>query len=195
MIMTISEWWAGIESFEKFYWYIAIPASLVFLIQMVLSFFGGDIDDVDASGDVDTSIETDDGIGFQFFTFKNLVAFFTIFAWVGIACTKGELATWVTILVSTLAGLTMMFIMAALVYFMGKLTEEGNLNLNNAVGKVATVYLTIPAKRGGMGKVQIKLQGFQTLDAMTDGDETIKTGAIVEVVELVNKEILLVKKS
>lgn len=193
--MTISEWWAGIESFEKFFWYIAIPASLIFLIQTVMSFFGGDMDDMDASGDVEASIEADDGIGFQFFTFKNLIAFFTIFAWVGIACSKGEMATWVVILVATVAGLTMMLIMASLIYYMGKLTEEGNLNLNNAVGKIATVYLTIPAKRDGMGKVQIKLQGFQTLEAMTDSEEAIKTGAVVEVLELINNEILLVKKS
>lgn len=78
---------------------------------------------------------------------------------------------------------------------MGKLTESGTLNLNNAVGKVGTVYLTIPAKRGGLGKVQVKVQGLQTLDAFTDNAENIKTGALVEITEIINDEILLVKLS
>jgi len=67
------------------------------------------------------------------------------------------------------------------------------LDLNNAKGKSATVYLPIPANRKGTGQVQIKLQGFQTLDAMTDEDEPISTGTMVQVTEVLNREILLVK--
>ena len=78
---------------------------------------------------------------------------------------------------------------------MGKLTETGTLNLKTAVGKTATVYLFIPEKRKAAGKVQIKIQGYRTLDAMTDDDEMIPTGAIVQVVDIVNDDILLVKRS
>ncbi len=100
-----------------------------------------------------------------------------------------------TVIVSVLAGLLMMTIMSTIVYLMGKLTEQGNLNLNNAIGKIATTYLTVPAKRSGMGKVQIKVQGFRTLDAITDEEEDIKTGSVVEVVDVINNEVLLVKHS
>jgi hypothetical protein len=85
--------------------------------------------------------------------------------------------------------------MSSIIYFMGKLSDSGTLNLNNAVGKVGSVYLTIPAKRAGLGKVQIKVQGLQTLDAMTDYDEDIKTGALVEVISIINNEILVVRLS
>jgi hypothetical protein len=78
---------------------------------------------------------------------------------------------------------------------MGKLTDSGTLNLNGAVGKIGSVYLTIPAKRSGLGKVQVKVQGLQTLDAMTDSEEEIKTGSVIEVVDILNNEILLVKLS
>ena len=98
------------------------------------------------------------------------------------------------IVVSTLAGLLMMLIMASMVYYMGKLTEDSSLNLSNAIGKIGSVYLRIPPGRSGMGKVQINVQGFQTLDAITDGEEEIKTGAVVEVVDVINNEVLLVKK-
>ncbi|MBN1118033.1 MAG: serine protease [Bacteroidales bacterium] len=195
MYMTISEAWQTMLFLEKIYWCFAIPFSLLFVIQLVLTFFGGDMDAVGVDGDADFSIEHDSGISFQFISLKNLIAFFTIFGWAGITCIDAGLANWLSILISTLCGLIMMAIMAAIVYFMGKLTESGTLELNHAIGKVGSVYLTIPPKRNGMGKVQIKVQGLQTLDALTDSDEEIKTGGVVEVVEIINNEILLVKQS
>jgi len=85
--------------------------------------------------------------------------------------------------------------MATLIYYMGKLSEDGTLKLNNAIGKLGTAYLKIPAQRKGMGKVQIKVQGYRTLDAITDDMEDIPTGAVVDVVDIINDEILLVKMS
>ncbi|MBN2487034.1 MAG: serine protease [Bacteroidales bacterium] len=195
MVMTISEAWQNMVFLEKLYWCFAIPFSIVFLIQLVLTFFGGDVDATGVDGDADFSIDHDSGIDFQFLSLKNLIAFFTIFGWAGLTAVNAGLAPWLTILISTISGIIMMLIMATLIYYMGKLTESGTLNLNHAVGKTGTVYLTIPANRGGLGKVQIKVQGLQTLDAFTDNNENIKTGALVEVTEIINGEILLVKLS
>ena len=83
--------------------------------------------------------------------------------------------------------------MASLMYFMGKLNENGALNLKKSIGKTGSVYLTIPAKREGTGKVQINFQGFQTLDAMTDNENEITNGSLVEIIDIINNEILLVK--
>lgn len=193
MILDISVWWEAMNVMEKVYWCIAIPFSLLFLIQVILTFVGGDLG-VEAEGDADMSVEGDGGIDFQFLSIKNLIAFFTIFGWVGIVCISNEMSIFITVVISTLSGLTMMLLMATLMYYMGKLVENGSLDMKNAKGKTGSVYLTIPAKRGGMGKVQIKVQGYQTLDALTDGDE-IPTGSIVDVVEIINDEILLVKIS
>lgn len=195
MLLTISESWQSFALIEKIYWCIAIPFSVLFLIQIVLTFFGGDIDEIEADGDSDVSVDSDTGIDFQFITLKNLVAFFTIFGWAGVACLDGGLSVGKTVLISSISGFIMMTIMASIVYFMGKLTDNGTLNLNNAIGKTGSVYLPIPGKRNGLGKVQIKVQGLQTLDAMTDYEEDISTGAIVDVIEILNNEILVVKPS
>lgn len=192
-MMTFIDSWQTMEFIEKFYWAFAIPFSLVFIIQIIMTFFGGDIDATESLGDADGSIDSDGGIDFQFLTIKNLVAFFTIFGWTGIACLSGNLGSGLTILFSTLAGLTMMIIMATIAYFMAKLAEDGTLVLSNAIGKSGTVYLRIPANRSGMGKIQITLHGLQTLDAVTNNNEEIKTGAMVEVIDVINNEILLVK--
>lgn len=195
MLLSISEAWQTISLLEKVYWFFAIPFSLLFIIQLILTFFGGDFDATEADGDVDTSIENDTGIDFQFLTLKNLIAFFTIFGWAGIACIDAELSNALTVFVSLIAGLIMMSIMAAIAYFMGKLTDDGTLKIQNAIGKTASVYLTIPATRSGMGKVQVQVQGLRTLDALTDEDEDLKTGGIVDVIDIINGQILLVKKS
>ena len=195
MLLTISESWQSFMLIEKIYWCIAIPFSVLFIIQIILTFFGADMHDMDAGGHADISVESDHGIDFQFITLKNLTAFFTIFGWTGIACMQGDLGIGKSIIISTIAGLIIMTVMASIVYFMAKLADDGTLSLKNAVGKVGSVYLTIPANRKGLGQVQVKVQGLQTLDAMTDHDDDIKTGSIIEVIEILNNEILLVKPS
>jgi len=193
MELLLETWWQGMLVAEKVYWIIAIPFTLIFLIMMVMTLLGGDLDSADM--DVDMEMDSDTGIGFQYLSIKNMVGFFTIFGWTGVACLASGKSMVFTVIISVLAGLLMMTIMSTIVYLMGKLTEQGNLNLQNAIGKIATAYLTIPAERKGMGKIQIKVQGFRTLDAITDEKEDIKTGAVVEVVEVINNQVLLVKHS
>ncbi|MUP38667.1 hypothetical protein [Labilibaculum euxinus] len=193
MILQISDWWSSMEMVEKIFWSISVPFSLLFLIQIALTFVGGDIDDLSAEGDADAAVEGDTGIDFQFISLKNLIAFFAVFGWTGIICLDMGLGAGVSTLIATLAGLAMMLIMASILYFMGKLVEEGTLNINNAKGKIGNVYLSVPANRKGMGKVQIEVQGLQTLDAVTDSDSDIPTGAVIQVVDVLNDQILIVK--
>ncbi|MDQ1770792.1 hypothetical protein GQR60_06405 [Labilibaculum sp. A4] len=193
MILQISDWWSSMEMVEKIFWSISVPFSLLFLIQIALTFVGGDIDDLSAEGDADTAVEGDTGIDFQFISLKNLIAFFAVFGWTGIICLDMGLGAGVSTLIATLAGLAMMLIMASILYFMGKLVEEGTLNINNAKGKIGNVYLSVPANRKGMGKVQIEVQGLQILDAVTDSDSDIPTGAVIQVVDVLNDQILIVK--
>jgi len=193
MMLSISNWWNDMNLIEQVFWGIAILFSFLFVIQTVLSFMGGDVDDMDVEGDADAAVDGDAGIDFQFLSLKNLIAFFTLFGWTGIICIRSGMGPGVSALIATAAGLLMMFIMASIMYFMGKLVEDGSLKMKNALGKPGNVYLPIPASRKGMGKVQIQVQGLQTLDAVTDNETDIPTGAIVEVVGILNNQILIVK--
>jgi hypothetical protein len=147
----------------------------------------------DDTPDVDAEIEGDTGIPFQFLTLKNLVAFFTIFSWTGIACIDSGLSEISSLLIATVAGLIMMTIMASLFYFLSKANVSGTMIIKNAIGGVGEVYLTIKASRGGVDKVQIKVQGsLRTLDAITDDEDDIPTGKLITVREIVNNDLLLV---
>jgi membrane protein implicated in regulation of membrane protease activity len=193
MIFLSETWWAGLQTAEKVYWFIALPFTAVFLFQLVLTFLGGDTDHFSFSADHDVTFDGDHGVGFQFLSIKNLIGFFAIMGWTGIAMLNAGKSLGITVFVSVLAGFLMMVIMAAMVYYLSKLTEQNVLTLSNAIGKTGTVYLRIPAERKGMGQVQINVQGFQTLNAVTDEKEEIKTGALIRVVDSINNEILLVK--
>ncbi|MBN1821815.1 MAG: hypothetical protein JXR31_07655 [Prolixibacteraceae bacterium] len=188
--------WADLTLFEQVYWTITIPATLIFIILLVMTVFGGDMDsDVDVDTNVDSDISHGDSIPFQFLSLKNIVAFFTVFGWSGIGFVHAGLATWLVILLSVICGLIMMVAMASLFYFMSRLAESGTLKMNNAVGKLGEVYLVIPAKRKGMGKVQINVQGsLRTLDAITDEPENLPTSSIIQVLDVIDDQILLVKK-
>lgn len=188
----MAEWFSTLTSFEKFYWIIAAISSTVFVFVLIATFLVGDADGVD--GDVDAEIDADTGIGFQFFTFKNLVAFFTIFSWAGISCMDAGYGKGVTITVSMIAGLIMMFIMAALIYYINKLVSSGTLKLENAVGNIGEVYLTIGANRSKIGKVHVNIQGaLRELDALADSEEVLKTGTVVKVKEITGTGILIVQ--
>ncbi|HUW05329.1 MAG TPA: hypothetical protein VMW01_03625 [Williamwhitmania sp.] len=193
---SFGSWWQGLEVISKIYWLITLPFSLLFVIELVMSFLGAGSDSggFDATGNLDTTTDLDDGISFQLVTLKNLIAFFTVFGWSGLACIDSHLGLASIITISFISGFLMMVIMASIYYFMGRLAESGNLEINRAIGEKASVYLFIPPKRQGVGKIQIKLQGLRTLDAMTDDDMTIPTGSLVEVVGILTNEILLVKK-
>lgn len=188
-----SEWWNTLENINKIYWGIAIPFSLIFLIQMVMTFIGGEID---VDGDADFDVDNDGGAGFQFFTLKNFIGFFTIFAWSGIASLDSDYSTATTLIISTIAGLIMMTIMASLFYAFSKLTDSGTMNINNAKGSIGEVYMRIQGGRTNIGKVLIKVQGsLRELEAITDDPDDLPTGSVITVKEVINDNILLVSKN
>ncbi|WP_167614388.1 hypothetical protein [Maribellus sediminis] len=193
-IISILPDWSTIGLFERIFWYMAIPTTLILVLLMVLAIFGGDTD-TDVDTDVDADISDGDSIPFQFISLKNIVAFFAVFGWSGVGFIRAGMTPGLVILLAFLCGLLMMSLMATLFYLMSRLAENGTLKMSNAIGKLGEVYLKISAKRGGMGKVQISVQGsVRTLDAITDDLEDIPTSSIVQVVDVIDDSILLVKK-
>jgi hypothetical protein len=191
ILLDLSSWWQAMTSLEKTFWVFALLFSFLFLLQSILSFIGGDAGE--AGGDADSAIGEDDGTGHQFFTIKNMIAFFTIFGWTGLACVKGGMSGVASIGIAVLAGSVVVVMMAVLFKSMSKLKQSGTLQIKNAVGLIAETYLFVPAKRGGFGKVHIKVQGsLHELQAITDDEDQIATGKLVKVVGTINDSVLLV---
>ncbi|MFM7851156.1 MAG: hypothetical protein ACKO96_04380, partial [Flammeovirgaceae bacterium] len=109
---AIESWWQNLDGILKVFWGLAIPFTLFFVLQLVFSFSGADSpDDLP-----DAEIEADHGIAFQFLTLKNLIGFFTIFSWAGIASVNAGLSNTLSVIVATVSGLLMMALMASLLY-------------------------------------------------------------------------------
>lgn len=197
-------WWSEIPTFEKIFWYFAVPFSVVFILQLIMTFIGMgdaevdaddfDLDDFDPD-DADF-YEGDSATGvFQFFTVRNFIAFFTVFGWTGITMSRAGASPFVTLLVAAIAGAMIMFVVAALFYFMMRLTEQGNMDIKYAVGLTGKVYIPIPAEGNGLGKIHITFQGaFRELDAVSL-DEPISTGTLVRVIDTMDSNVLVVEKT
>ncbi len=182
------------QMFEQIFWVIALFFSLLFVIQTIVSFAAGDSDT--AVGDADAYVDHDEGIGYQFFTIKNLIAFFTMFGWTGVACIRGGISAGATLFFSFLAGSIVVFIMAIILRSMGRLKESGTMNISNALNKTASVYLFIPASRSGTGKVHVQVQGsLRELPAITDDIKDIPSGSIVKVTGVMNENVLIVSSN
>ena len=186
------DWFSTLEWFPKIYWAIAIIASLNFIVSIVMSLIGGDADEL---SDVDAEIDGDTGIGFQFITYKNLVGFFTIFGWSGIACIDEGFSKPTTIIISLICGLIMMAIMAAMFYYMRKLSDSGTLDYKKALDQIGEVYLTVGANRSKIGKAHVRIQGaLRELEALTDSETDLKTGTVIKVTSVTPNGILIIEK-
>lgn len=200
------EWWNSLGLASQIFYCIAIPSSLVLLIQTILMFIGlgeGVDGDVDVEVDIsDTNVGDDGGFddpsdigSLHVFTFRGIIAFFVIFSWVGIVMQSLSVNLPVTIIVSLICGSAMMVGIAFLLRFVMRLRNSGTADNRNAVGVAGKVYLTIPPSRSGEGKVNIMLQGaYVERNAVTDEAEAIPTGCEIIVVGTSGQTSLVVKR-
>ena len=195
MFHDLQTWWTQASSLIKFYWIIAVPCTLLFLIQMLLTFVGGDVDTDGMLGDAELPDDIPDAGAFQLFTVKNLIGFFTIFSWSGLASLYSGLSATTSIVVSLVCGIAMMLLMAGIFYFMSRLAYSGTFQIKNCIGALGEVYLTVPAQRGGLGKINVKVQGaLRELEALTDEEVALEQGSLVKVTQVINDQALLVTK-
>ena len=55
----MSEWWAGLAVLQQIFYYIAVPFTLVLLIQAIMSIIGLGGHDTDADSDTDADFGAD----------------------------------------------------------------------------------------------------------------------------------------
>ena len=147
----------------------------------------------DATGNADAEVGDDDGVGYQFFTIKNMIAFFTLFGWTGIAAYSTGLNKGLVVVLALASGATMVLLMALLFRNVNKLKHSGTLKMRNALHQVGNVYLFIPGARKGTGKVHVNVQGsLRELDAITDDPLDIATGRLIKVTGVIEERLLIV---
>ena len=195
----IATWWADLSPVMKLLWSVTLTATLIFVIQTVMTFLGADADSTDFDMDVDTSMDGSDlsniDSGANLYTFRNFVNFFLGFGWTAIILQPSVKSTAVLVIISVLVGIALVALVMYMFKWLYSMQQSGNINVYKAaVGCQGKCYLRIPGERAGEGKVQITIQGaVREYNAVTDGDE-IKTGTSVKVVEAVDGNTLLVEE-
>lgn len=199
----MSAWWQGLSTLQQIFAGLAIPATVVMVLQSILLLFGigfggdSDVGGMEQADDFDGANEgigDGSGDGLALFTIRGIVAFFAVGGWAGMVAAN-NLPPWGAILVAFVAGSAALFLLALLIKYSFKLQDKGNLELSNAVGKTGKVYIPIPPKRGGQGKITALVQErLVELDAATLGEYELKTGEMVYISAVIDEQTVLVER-
>ena len=181
----------NLDPLLKTFWYIAIPVSLIFVVQTIMTFIGADATDgneADFNGDFEGGEAP-----FQLFSLRNLINFLLGFSWTGISFYNLISNLTLLIIVSIVIGILFVLMFFVIIRQVQRLAEDNSFKMENTLNKTADVYLTIPEQKSGKGKILISVKGsIHELDAMTENDR-IPTGSVVKVVKIENKNILIVE--
>jgi membrane protein implicated in regulation of membrane protease activity len=181
-------WWQALNLELQIFYGIGILALLALLLQFVLLIFGG-LDDATDLGDA-----MDHGSGLGIFSFRGITAFFLGFGWTGIIVMEDGHSLALAIVLGLLVGTILMVAIFLLMRSMMRLQSSGTLDYRNAVGEVATVYVTVPAEGKSGGQIEVMIQGrLSVAEALHKGTNAITPGTKVRVVEMIGRSTLVVE--
>lgn len=186
------EFFDNLDPLLRAFWYIALPASLIFLVQTVMTFMGADASDgVDA--DFDSDLSGADA-PFQLFSLRNMINFLLGLGWGGVSFYTTISNPALLIVVAVLIGAAFVYLFFLIIKQVQKLAEDNTFKITQTIQKTGTVYLRIPAQKTGSGIVQVSVNGsVHELKAVTDGGE-IPSGTMIRVVEILDDHLILVTK-
>lgn len=99
---------AHLEPLLKTFWFVAIPSSLIFIFQTIMTFVGADsYDGIETDFDGDLG-ETN--APFQLFSLRNLINFLLGFSWTGISFYTTVSNKPILILISFCVGIIFIFL-------------------------------------------------------------------------------------
>ena len=149
------------------YLVMALVGTVFFFLRLVIAlFFGGD---ADVDGDL-----ADVGGGdsaFSMFSLLSILAFFMGAGWMGLSCrVDWGLSSMVSAIAATGFGTVLMLLASGLMAFARKLNRVIEYDLATAVGKTASVYMSIPERGSGRGQIKVTVSGrLKMMDAISSG--------------------------
>lgn len=180
--------------------YVAWGITVMYVLQAIITLMGTDSSDglnADFGGDLSGNLPGDnmntfngDHASMQFFSLKNLLGFLLGFFWGYIIFIGYDVNVVLSVCFSLILGTVVVLLQMSLMVLMMKLEQKNVPSMNDAMGKYATVYLTIRAN--GLGKVTVLVDGVKKVVNAT-ASEDILTGEYVKVIG-VDSNVLTVEK-
>ena len=180
-------WWNGLILPLQIFYGTGIIAGILLVIEAILTLLGFGHHDIP-----ETAIEHPDQLGML--SVRSITGFFFGFGWSGVIAIKSGLTLLPSIAVACLVGAVFLVGIYLLMRTMFSLRSSGTLDYKNAVGSVATVYVTVPPNRGGGGQVEILIQGrLQMISCMTSHSTALAPQSKVRVTGMVDRGTLEVE--
>ncbi|MCL2632918.1 MAG: NfeD family protein [Oscillospiraceae bacterium] len=197
--------WENMDTIQKLLCCIAVPSSIVLILQTILILIGaggGETDTGGIDGDIDTGdtgADADAGAGdfgiASMFTLQGIMSFLCVFGWVSLALYGSGIILLIALPIAFVSGFAIMYTLAKLMFYLTKLAQTGTLNVKNLLGSMGTVYLTIPPKGEGVGKVMVQTsERLVEFEAVTDEESDIPNNTKVRVIDILGENVLVVEK-
>ena len=178
-----------IESMTQIYYYVAIFATILFVVKLaIFSFFGADSE---VSADFNTEIDTDPS--FSFLSVQSVLAFLMGFGWMGYAAlAQLGYPKSIAFAFALAVGLFFMAASAYLMFLVKKLEKNVKKDKTTAIGKIGKAYTDFAPKGNGQIEINVNDQ-LMVVEALNTTEEEIKAFDNVKVVKVEN-EIMQIEK-
>lgn len=181
-------WWTRLTTAEQLFFGIGIVAGIVTLLMAVLALFGFDHHGTDF-GDASDSLD-----GSSLFSTKPLTGFFLAFGWTGGIALQAGTSLTVATAIGFGSGFVVMIALAWLIRMIYGMRTDGTRRINDAIGAVGTVYVTLPPGRAPGGQINVTVSGrLETLAAHNAALRAIPSGEKVKVVGVIDTNTVLVE--
>ena len=182
------DWWSSLLLEKQIFYAIGLASISILLIQILLTFVG-----LDSDHDAELT-HGDHSSGLSFLSVRTITAFFVGFGWTGVILLNHGYSVPVAIAGGVTTGILFLLVTAFLIHNLLRLQSSGNLDYQNAIGVVGSVYTTIPGAERGGGQLELLLQGrLMMAEAYTRAERDLKPGSKARVVELIGASTLLVE--
>lgn len=162
----------------------AILGTGFLVTQMLMGQIGGDLHvDADHPGEIDFDVDHP-GDDAKWLSLQTIAAFCVGFGWIGLSVYRlTDLHFLVSALCALAAGFGTAWLIVQLSRALMRLQSDANLDMEQLVGLEAPVYITIPPRDGGTGRVTVTLHDNQhELSARQGGHDPIPTHSTVRIV-------------
>ena len=181
--VKMDEIWNNWSSFEQLMICIALFFTLIFIIQVVLTFSGFSIDSFDTFGGLG-----DDGV--SFFTIRNMVSFFACLGWTAFILSGYDISQSVSFIAGSVVGLFAMFLNFIVIRAISKLSENNAFDIKATIGAYGTTYTPITLEKPGLVHISY---GGGLHEVYAKSDTNIPSHTPIVVAEVLGSNLVLVK--
>ena len=187
--VAMETFFANIDANLKVYWCIASGASIIFIIEAIITFIRPGSGSAEASQD-NASEKAE--LPLRLLSFRTLFHFLLGFGWTGVLLYDEIESRLIVAAIASLVGIAFIILLYFATRSLMKPDKGLSFSITEAGVNTGEVYTAIPPNREGKGRVLVNVKGAaRELQAITFGDERIEAGKFVTIVGVENSILIV----